>query len=322
MASVGLSVPAGAVSYSATIDVPGSVARGTVMVKAHVSGGVGNAEYAAYQVGSNGAWVAMDKVSDGVFESTSSPWATESLPNGGYRLEVRIWGDVPAYDPADPNTYAKQAISVGVDNAPPVPTGLTASPTGSSVGLSWKAVPTAGRSDFAGYRVLRKKSTSCAGDTGYTAVAETSAAALVTSAGPGTYCYRVAALRQSVVSGVVASASSAPAKAVIKRAPSGSGAVTGNPGFVTGPAGGARPPAPPTLGRGKVTFSDGSYGDRLPYGSQTITQEVDSEAEGLGAAAREAGVDPRRTPTLLAAGLILAVGALLLRRFLAAAQER
>jgi hypothetical protein len=62
--------------------------------------------------------------------------------------------------------------------------------------------------------------------------------------------------------------------------------------------------------------------DHPGSGSRTITQEVNSEAEALGQGAREAGVDPRRTPTLLASGLILAVGALLLRRFLAIAPER
>ena len=322
VAGLALALPAGAVGYTASIEEPGSVARGDVVVRARVSGGVGSAEYAAYQVGSGGAWVTMQKVDDGVFEALSSPWATARLPNGGYRLEVRVWGDVPPYDPGDASTYAKQAITVGVDNAPPAPTGLQSSTGGSSVGLSWKAPATAGRSDFLGYRVLRKKAASCTGTSGYTAVAETSAPSFVTSAAPGTYCFRVVSLRSSPVSGVVTSPLSSPARVVIRAAGSGSGVVSGDPGFVTGRSGGAKPPAPPGLAGGKVKFSDGSYGERLPYGSRTITQEVDGDSAELGSTVREAGPDPRRMPTLMAAGLILAVGALLLRRFLAAAPER
>lgn len=320
IAALALSLPAGAVNYAVTIETPGSMARGDVAVRARVSGGVGSAEYAAYRVGS-GNWITMEKLDAGVFEAVSSPWSTARLPNGGHRLEVRVWGDVPPYDPEDASTYAKQAITVGVDNPPPPPGGLRSSATGSSISLSWNAPATAGRSDFLGYRVLRKRAASCSATSGYTAVAETSARSFVTSAPVGSYCFRVVSLRSSPVSGVVASPLSPPARAVI-RAGGGSGVVSGDPGFVTGRSGGSKPPAPPVLGEGKVRFSDGAYGERLPYGSTTITQEVDGEAPELGSTAREAGPDPRRMPTLMAAGLILAVGALLLRRFLAGAPER
>lgn len=312
-------------AYQVAIDVPGSVARGTVVVRARASGGVGDARYAAYQVGSGGAWVAMDRVDDGVFEARRSPWATASLPNGTYRMEVRIWGDVPPYDPADPNSFAKRSLSVAVDNAPATPGGVTASPAGSSVRLGWHRDPTSNRSDFAGYRVLGRKSASCAGTAGYTTVAETSAAALSTSAAPGgIYCYRVVALRTSDVSGVIPSAPSPAVRVVVPRAAGGSTAAGGDPGFVTGPSrgGAAQPPPPPALGRGTLKVSDAPFGERLPYGNRTITQEVEAGSADLGAASREAGPDPRRTPTLVAAGLILAVAALLLRRFLAAAPGR
>lgn len=312
------------VGYSVQIDEPGTLARGAVRVRAHAAGGVGDAEYAAYHVGpawSEGAKVPMEKIADGMFRAVQRPWITTGLPNGTYRLEVRIWGDVPPYDPAEANTFARQVLHVSVDNAPPSPGNLAGEVTLRTVRLRWGAVATSGRSDFVGYRVLRKSGASCAG--GYVAVGQTSATSFTApGTAPGTYCFRVASLRSSDVSGVIASAPSAPLRLVVARPSGGGGTVPADPGFVTGAGNGAAPPPAPALGGGKLEVSDGAYGDRLPYGPRTVTQGVDVEGDATPLSAREAGPDPRQAPTLVAAGLILAVAALLVRRFLAGAPAR
>ncbi|HEX2032131.1 MAG TPA: fibronectin type III domain-containing protein [Actinomycetota bacterium] len=314
------------VGYSVQIDEPGTIARGAVAVRAHAAGGVGDAEYAAYHVGpawSEGAKVPMDKIADAMFRAVQRPWDTAGLPNGTYRLEVRIWGDVPPYDPGDANTFARQVLHVSVDNAPPAPANLSGAVASRSVRLRWAPVATADRSDFLGYRVLRKRAPSCAGASGYVAVAETSATAFTgPPSAPGSYCFRVAALRSSEVSGVIASAPSAPLRVAVAPPSGAGGTVPADPGFVTGSGARAVPPPPPALRGGKLEVSDGAYGDRLPYGPRTVTQGVDVEADGAPLSAREAGPDPRQAPTLIATGLILAVAALLVRRFLAGAPAR
>ena len=326
VALVVLAGPAAAgVGYSVQVHEPGTVARGAVAVRAHAAGGVGDAEYAAYHVGpawSEGAKVAMDKVGEGMFRAVQRPWNTTALPNGTHRLEVRIWGDVPPYDPADANTFARRVLHVSVDNAPPTPGRLAGGANGRTVRLGWSPVATSDRSDFAGYRVLRKRGPSCAGTGGYVTVAETSAAAFsAPGTAPGVYCFRLAALRSSDLSGVIASAPSAPFRLVVSSPAGGAGTVPADPGFVTGSGNGAKPPPPPALRGGRLEVSDGAYGDRLPYRPRTVTQGVDVD-DGTPLAAREAGPDPRQAPTLIATGLIMAVAALLVRRFLAGAPAR
>lgn len=313
------------VGYSVQIDEPGTIARGVVRVRAHVSGGVGDAKEAAYHVGpvwSEGSKVGMEPIADGMFRADQRPWATTGLPNGTYRLEVRIWGDVPPYDSGDGNSFARQVLHVSVDNPPPTPRKPSGG-VGSGAGrLRWTPVATSGRSDFAGYRVLRKSGASCASGGGYVPVAETSAAAFTPPRmSPGTYCFGVASLRASDISGVIASEMSAPLRVVVSSPTGGGGTVPADPGFVTGSGKRAAPPPPPALGGGKLKVSDGAYGDRLPYGPRTLTQGVEVDADGA-PVAREAGPDPRQAPTLIATGLILAVAALLVRRFLAGAPAR
>jgi hypothetical protein len=62
--------------------------------------------------------------------------------------------------------------------------------------------------------------------------------------------------------------------------------------------------------------SDGAFGEKLPYGSRTITQGVEGVDLGSSEATREIGYDPRSTPIAVAGGLLLAVAAIHLRRFL------
>jgi hypothetical protein len=78
-------------------------------------------------------------------------------------------------------------------------------------------------------------------------------------------------------------------------------------------------PGAPALPEGDPVIADGSFIEDLPYGPQTVTQRPGgwpTAAQGFG---REAGVDPKKTVTLFAGGLILATAAGLLRRFVTAA---
>jgi hypothetical protein len=306
------------VGYSVIVDSPRGVARGSVAVTAHVTGGVGDAEHASYQI-SGGSPVQMEKTGPGKFGGATL--ATEGLANGDYELEVRVWGDVPPYDPSDPGTYARQSVIVSVDNAPPAPSGVAAVASGSTVRVTWGAIPTSDRSDFAGYRVLGRSGTSCSGTSGYRQIAELSAARFTAGGlAPGAYCYRVAALRSSPVSGTIASGLSAPVRATIGS--SGGGGVPNDFGEL-GEVGSAVPPRPPVLGDGSLEVSDGRFNDLLPYGPKTITQQAESEAiDGLTSSVDEPGVGPKQAVSFVAAGLILSVAALLLRRFLAFAPER
>jgi hypothetical protein len=77
------------------------------------------------------------------------------------------------------------------------------------------------------------------------------------------------------------------------------------------------PPPVPELGEGDPVISDGEFLEDLPYGPQTVTQAPNGWPS-TEAASLEAGVDPKRTPTLIAGGLILVVAAALVRRYLSA----
>jgi hypothetical protein len=312
------------VGYSVIVDSPRGIARGAVAVRAHVTGGVGDAQYAAYQA-AGGAWETMQPSGSGRFES-AAPWDTDAIPNGDYDVEVRVWGDVPPYQPDEQRTYARQVVTISVDNAPPGPTGLHAAAGRSGIRLSWSAVPTADRGDFQGYQVLSKAGASCGGSSAYRQAGQLSATSFsLTGLSPGTYCFRVVALRSSTVSGTVASAPSAVASAVVGEGSRGHGRVPDAFDGSGGSSGGekASPPDAPALGEGDLQVSDGEYDPSLPYGPQTITQQVDGRAvPGFPVAEEEPGVGPRRAVSFVAAGLILAVGALLLRRFLASAPDR
>ena len=301
------------VAYAAAIQSPGTVARGTVPVRVAVSGGVSDAEQAAFHVRRYGSWaeeesVRMVRVAETTFESQLS---TLDLPNATYRLEVRVWGDVPPYDPGDPRTFARAVLDVAVDNPPDAPQTLQAATPAPSVRLAWTAVPAAERADFFGYRVFRRAGDrACPDGLGsYRAVGELQETLYEARVPPGRYCFRVAAVRMSDVTGTISSSPSVALRIEIVR------------GMRTPVVGGPVPPAqlvpppPPELGEGAVEVSDGSFVEDLPYGSRTQTDEVTEDGDET-AMAREAGADPRRTPTLVASGLVLAVGALLLRRFL------
>ena len=308
--------PAMAQEHSAsseiTIESPAGLASGVVPVRIRVSGGFRDAEQAAFQLRQGTEWndqqrTDMTPLGDGVFEGS---FDSSGIENGSYRLEVRAWGEVPPYDPSEGSTFARAIVDVAVDNAPPVPGTLQGVSPAPGIRIGWGPVPTSDRGDFAGYRVFGVKAATCPADaSAYQPLADVSDPLYVDdAASPGRYCLRVASVRASAVTGsILSSHSGTIAIRVVRGAGSGIGSTT---------TGAPAPPPPPRLGDGELEISDGAFGEDLPYGPETITREVEGE-RAEGSSAPEAGADPRRTPTLVAFGLVLGVGSLLIRRFLA-----
>lgn len=308
--------------YTVTVESPGNVALGSVTLRVRASGGVREAESASYHLRAAGGWaegqsVKLTRVGEDQFEA---PLDTASMPNDAYRIEVRVWSDVPPYDPADPRTYSRAIVDVAVDNPPPAPKDVQAVSPATSLRVGWGAVATAERSDFVGYRVLIRKGKSCPADlTAYRPVADVDELVYVDEKlAPGDYCVRVAAARTSAVSETVLSAPSGPVKVSIAK---GNDPSVRGGGIVFETTEEAEPPPPPPLGEGDAIISDGEFGQDLPYGPQTITQEARGTSTGA-AITREAGVDPRRTPTLIAGALVLLTFAGLLRQFLRGVPSR
>ncbi|MEA2516860.1 MAG: hypothetical protein QOG16_698 [Actinomycetota bacterium] len=108
-------------------------------------------------------------------------WATSSLRNGWYQLRV----DVAANGGASDSSH----INVKVDNAPQPPSNLTSSVKGQTVSLSWSPNPEA---DITGYRVEVS-----AGGAEWTSVTQTQGTDYAAEVAPGSYEYRVVALRSS-----------------------------------------------------------------------------------------------------------------------------
>ena len=306
-------------SHTVTVESPGGVAVGSIALRVRVSGGVREAESAAYHLRTAGGWseaqsLKLPRIGENLFEQTID---TTSLPNDAYRIEVRVWSDVPPYDHTDPKTYSRSIVDVAVDNPPPAPTGLQAVSPATSLRVGWQAVPTADRSDFLGYRVYLRKGKTCpAALAAYREVDQVDELLFVDEKlASGDYCVRVTAARRSAVSETILSVPSNAVKVSISR---DNDPIVRGGGLVFETTDTADPPPPPPLGDGEAIISDGEFVEDLPYGSATIMQEARGPNAPGEAMSREAGVDPRRTPTLIATGLILATMAALLGRFLRA----
>lgn len=307
--------------YTVTIESPGAVALGDVPLRVRVSGGVREAEGASYHLRTAGGWseaesLRLPRVAEGLFEDVL---ATATLPNDAYRIEVRVWSDIPPYDPDEQRTYARTIVDVAVDNPPATPEGVQALSPATSLRLGWQGVPTSDRSDFLGYRVLVRRGHTCPADVaGYRPVADVDTIIYVDEKlAPGEYCLRVAAVRESAVTEAVLSAPSAAVRVEIAR---GNDRLVQGGRIVFESTEAAPPPPPPALGEGDAIVSDGSFVEDLPFGPRTVTQAARG-ASSEESVAREAGVDPHRTPTLIAGALILLTLGVLLRRFLGAAPK-
>jgi hypothetical protein len=180
-------------------------------------------------------------------------------------------------------------LALDVSNAPPVPQGLTVRGGAGSAFVEWEQVTTADRSDFAGYEVhvAAKAGTTCPGfGEAYTLRATTFATSHTEEGlAAGAYCFRVRALRSSPETGTVGSKVTGAAEARVAKG----------------------------TGEGTAGDPDGQYTPGLPYGPATEITPIDGgEAGGPLEAGAEEG---RNRWAFMAGGLVLAILALLLRRY-------
>lgn len=110
----------------------------------------------------------------------SYSWSTGSLRNGWYQVRVEVVANGGATDSSH--------LNVKVDNAPQTPTNFTSTVREQTVALSWSPNP---ESDITGYRIEVSS-----GDT-WSVVTETQGTSYAAEVAPGTYQYRLTALRSS-----------------------------------------------------------------------------------------------------------------------------
>jgi hypothetical protein len=274
-----------------------------VRVVAEVSG-LGGASDVAYVLTEPGRpWdqariTSMDQLEAG------GPWEgfldTTVIPNGSYRLRVRAWGgSAGAYDAGDPETYAGAVLTVDISNAPPAPQGLAVQGGAGQAFASWEAVATADRSDFAGYEVYlaAKAATGCPrfGEA-YTVRATTFATDHTEEGlGAGLYCFRIRALRSSPLTGTIGSKVTGAQEARVAK-----GDALGSGGDPDDP--------------------NGQYSPGLPYGPATEVTPIPGGPVAGGPL--EAGAEEGRNRWLfMAGGMVLAILALLLRRYVKTAPD-
>jgi hypothetical protein len=136
--------------------------------------------------------------------------SSQIASNGEYVVRVRATDKAGSTDSA--------SVTILVDNAPSIPSGVSAFVDGATVKVTWA---TNAEPDIVGYVVERDSGV------GFVAVAQTTEPAFAEALDPGSYSYRVTALRKSPsAEGVHASAASAVVTAVVsapKSSSSGSG---------------------------------------------------------------------------------------------------
>lgn len=128
-----------------------------------------------------GALVASKEPSDiRTSVDVSHGWNTASIRNGWYQIRVEVV--------ANSGATASSHLNVRVDNAPSVPTNLTSSVNEQTISLSWSPNP---EPDIQGYRI------EVASGDSWTKVAESQGTSYAAEVAPGTYQFRVVALRSS-----------------------------------------------------------------------------------------------------------------------------
>ena len=110
----------------------------------------------------------------------SHGWNTGSIRNGWYQIRVEVV--------ANSGATASSHLNVRVDNAPSTPTNLTSSVKEQTISLSWSPNP---EPDIQAYRV------EVADGDSWTKVTETRGTSYAAEVAPGTYQFRVVALRSS-----------------------------------------------------------------------------------------------------------------------------
>lgn len=295
--------PASAAPYSVEIVRPEgsdglSKVRGVRPVIA-ATDGLGSPSDSAYVITEpDGGWdpaqaVALEQQDDGRWHGELD---TEALPNGRHRLIVRAWGGAAGpYDPNDDSTFAVANLILEVGNPPPTPEAVEVEGGPGTLAVTWADVATAEREDFAGYEVylaLADEAGLCPSDPGEYSLRATTFGTTYAEGGldAARYCASVRALRTSAATGLVPSAASEPVVVAV------------------------------AAGNGTVTPSDdGRYSPTLPY-SPLPTDAGPGGGDAAGPGPPEAGHDAGRIGWMwMAGGLLLAVGAVGLLRFVRSA---
>lgn len=218
---VGLMAPA-AVSYAAPADTISINVKG-IQRGAIVEGTVPFEVAASSAAGIKKLEVSISNTTIGLVEPNNwkqnvdlaYDWTTTQIvastaiaPNGEYVVETRAV--------ANGGASKESLVRVVVDNPAAVPTGFDALPTDNSVALEWDANP---EPDILGYEVQRGDGTT------FTTIATTTDTYYEDVAEPGTYNYRVIAVRNSAARSTGrASLPTEPVQATIKAvAPRGGG---------------------------------------------------------------------------------------------------
>ena len=321
------SLPAWAgVGYEVVIEAPAelegrSLVRGAVAVQARAEDGLGDASFGAFHVRAEETpWMEAERVDMKQLEAGrflgAARWNSARVSNGEYLLEVRIWGEVPAYDPENPNTFARSVILLLVDNPPEAPA-VRAKTGGGSLRLTWRRARSSERDDFYGYRVWVAPGRECPRDPErYSLAGESTTTSWgATGLRPGRYCYRVTSTRTSPVTGIVDSPFSAPLSLRIPAL--GSGAPVLDAPRASAPSAQAAQPKVRSRKR------EGKFAETLPYAEPQIVAPA-AEPPGIATVAAE---EARRTSSeeaahRAAAGLLLLALAIHLRRLLRAPSSR
>jgi Bacterial Ig domain len=173
--------------------------------------------------------------------SVGYTWSTGGLRNGWYQIRVEATANGGATD--------RKFINVKVDNAPSTPTGFNHVVRGQTVSLSWAANP---EPDITGYRLE-------VGSGGtWSVVKETTSTNYAAEVAPGTYQYRVTALRSSpTIAGGRPSDPTAPIALTVEAPPAAEAGGGGGGGYTGGGRGGVGGGDPRVFGRdGSATARD------------------------------------------------------------------
>lgn len=151
-----------------------------------------------------GALVASKEPSDlRTNVDVSYGWNTGPLRNGWYQIRVEVT--------ANGGGSAASHLNVKVDNAPQPPSNFTSSVSDQTVSLSWSPNP---EPDITGYRI------EVANGDSWSTLTETQGTSYAAQVAPGSYQYRLVALRSSpTMSGGHPSAPSAPVAFTIEAPP-------------------------------------------------------------------------------------------------------